>query len=85
MTLSGIALCRKAVCEACFATSHRFVPDFLVSILPQPAIFFGTDSILLIKLLFMMHFVIVYSVMSFIGMSVCYHVKFWALLFRHAC
>lgn len=30
----------QALCEASFARSHRFVPDFLVSILPKPAIFF---------------------------------------------
>lgn len=66
--------------EACFATSHCFVPDFLVSILLQPAIFFffGTNSILLTELLFMICFVIVCSVTRFLEMPLCYYVKFWA-------
>lgn len=55
----------KAVCEASFARSHRFVPDFLVSLLPKPADFFGMNSILLTKLLFIMYFGIVYSVLTF--------------------
>lgn len=74
----------KAVCKASFARSHYFVPDFLVSVLPKPANFFGMKSVLLIKLLFVMHFGIVYSVLTFF-MEVCYQVKFWALLFSSAC
>lgn len=59
----------KAVCEASFARSHHFVPDFLVSILPKPANFFGMNSVLLIKLLFIMHFGMVYSVLTFLSKS----------------
>lgn len=60
----------KAVCKASFARSHYFVPDFLVSVLPKPANFFGMKSVLLIKLLFIMHFGVVYSVLTFLWKSV---------------